>query len=171
MTANDRKSTSDSVRSVPFHRYDDNSMYKPIAECQNIIALTCDLTAQTKLDYNEHYMARVMVGDQLHGYTMRFKPIAHSKSLHTHLLQTHLLTTASFWITTLLVSTAHLGPPVLSVEATAPVLHVNINLPLGPSNVSVGDIIKGYRNSPFQTEVIYTLQITEPAWDAHVSPH
>lgn len=70
-----------------------------------------------------------------------------------------------------LVSAAHLGPPVLATYATASSLRVNVTLPLGPNNISVGDIIRGTRNPHFKTEIIYTLQITEPAWAEHVSLH
>lgn len=72
--------------SVPFHSYEDNSTYRTIAECQNILTLTCDLTDQTRSKYNVHYLAQVLVDGVPHGYTTRFKPIADSKSLHTQLL-------------------------------------------------------------------------------------
>lgn len=67
------------------------------------------------------------------------------------------------------VSVAHLGAPVLATYATASSLCVNVTLPLGPYNISVGDIIRQTRNPHFTSEVIYTLQITEPAWAEHVS--
>lgn len=70
-----------------------------------------------------------------------------------------------------LVPAAHLGPPVLSAYATTRSLHVNVTLPLGPGNVSVGDIIRDTRKPRFKTEITYTLQITEPAWAARVSGH
>lgn len=67
-----------------FHSsYKDHSEYETKVECENISALTCDLTQETAFDYNEHYQARVMVNGQLYGYPPRFKPTAHSKSLHT----------------------------------------------------------------------------------------
>lgn len=62
--------------------YKDYSQFETKAECENIFALTCDLTNETALDYNEHYLAKVLVNGQHYGYSTRFKPTAHSKILH-----------------------------------------------------------------------------------------
>lgn len=72
--------------SVPFHSYEDNSTFQTKAECQNILTLTCDLTAQTPSKYSVHYLALVLVDGVHYGYATRFNPIADSKSLHTQLL-------------------------------------------------------------------------------------
>lgn len=124
---------------VKYKTYEDNSTFQTKAECQNILTLTCDLTAQTPSKYSVHYLALVLVDGVHYGYAMRFNPIADT----------------------------HLGPPVLAAYATASSLHVNVTLPLGPNNISVGDIIRGTRNPHFKTEIIYTLRITEPAWAEH----
>lgn len=149
--------------------YKDYSQFETKAECENIFTLTCDLTNETALDYNEHYLAKVLVNGQLYGYSTRFKPTAHSKMLHPSVAVRLLLKIPSFHYASLLVREAHLGPPMLSTSATSSSLRVNVTLPLGPNNSSVGDIISGSRNSHSKTEIIYTLQITEPAWAPNVS--
>lgn len=151
--------------------YKDNSQFETKADCQNILTLTCDLSNETALDYNEQYLALVLVNNQLHGYSTRFKPTAHSKSLFHSVAVNTIITILSFQHVSLLVTEAHLGPPVLSTSTSTSSLHVNVTLPLGPNNISIGDIISGSRSSHSKTDIIYTLRITEPAWAAHVSLH
>lgn len=53
-------------------------------DCQNITVLFCDLTTETPSVPDVHYQAQVYVNGNIHGSTIRFKPIADSKDLHTH---------------------------------------------------------------------------------------
>ncbi|CAJ1062753.1 interferon lambda receptor 1 [Xyrichtys novacula] len=110
-------------------------------ECQNITALSCDLTAETPSIYDVHYKAQVCANGRDHGSTIRFKPLADTI----------------------------FGPPSLSNFTTVSSLHVNVTLPLGPNRVSVGDIITGSKKGPFETVIVYVLNITHPKWAAHVT--
>nr|WEY35871.1 interleukin 22 receptor subunit alpha-1 [Sebastes schlegelii] len=110
-------------------------------ECQNITALSCDLTAETPSVDSVYYRARVYSNGSLYGSTKRFKPTEYTI----------------------------LGPPILSNFTTVSSLHVNVTLPLGPNGVSVADIITNSRNGPVKTEMVYTLKITKPEWAAQVN--
>nr|XP_046254372.1 uncharacterized protein LOC124064190 [Scatophagus argus] len=105
--------------------------------CQNITALSCDLTAETPSLPDVHYWAKVFVNGLFYNYTrVRFKPFADTI----------------------------LGPPTLSIKTTVSSLYVNVNLPLGPNGVSIADIITKSKNGPVKTSIIYTLKITHPKW-------
>lgn len=80
-----------------------------------------------------------------------------------------ILPIASFIHSSLFVSIAIFGPPILTTYTTVSSLHVNVNLPLGPNGVSVANIITNSKNRPFKTEIDYTLKITHPVWAAQVS--
>ncbi|XP_071326022.1 interferon lambda receptor 1 [Trachinotus anak] len=109
--------------------------------CQNITALTCDLTAETPAAPYVHYKAQVFANGHLFGQTLnRFKPIADTI----------------------------LGPPILSTYTTASSLNVNVILPMGPNGVSVADIIISSKTGPSKAVIIYILKITEPEWAALV---
>ncbi|XP_060936989.1 interferon lambda receptor 1 [Limanda limanda] len=120
----------------------DGEQFQMKQECQNISALTCDLTAETPSVPNVDYIAKVLVNGSMIGRTNpRFKPIAETT----------------------------LGAPNLSTHANVSSLFVNVTLPLGPNGVSVADIISNSKSGPSQTVIEYTLQITEPKWAALVS--
>ncbi|XP_041799342.1 uncharacterized protein LOC121611044 [Chelmon rostratus] len=109
--------------------------------CQNITALSCDLTAETPSDGDVNYQAKVFVNGRFHGLTNRFTPMAQTI----------------------------LGPPILSIYTTVTSLHVNVTLPLGPRRVSIADIISSRKNGPSKTVAVYTLKITHPKWAALVN--
>ncbi|XP_070768709.1 interferon lambda receptor 1 [Enoplosus armatus] len=115
--------------------------YQMKQECQNITALSCDLTAETPSVHDVHYRAQVYVNGSCIGRTNTFKPIADTI----------------------------LGPSNLSIHTTVSSLHVNVTLPLGPNGVSVADIITRSKNGPYKTVAIYTLKITHPKWAAQVN--
>ncbi|XP_070691308.1 interferon lambda receptor 1 [Pempheris klunzingeri] len=115
--------------------------YQIKEECQNITALSCNLTAETPSVHDVHYQARVLVNGSLHGRTTTFKPLAQTV----------------------------LGPPVLSTYTTVSSLHVDVTLPLGPNGVSVADIITSSKNGPSKIGTIYTLKITHPKWAAQAN--
>ena len=75
----------------------------------------------------------------------------------------------SFIHSSLFVSKATFGPPILTIYTTVSSLHLNVSLPLGPNEVSVANIITNSKNGPFKTEIDYTLKITHPVWAAQVS--
>ncbi|KAM8733927.1 interferon lambda receptor 1 [Acanthopagrus schlegelii] len=107
--------------------------------CQNISALSCDLTAETPSVEDVHYWAQVWVNSRCLGVTNhKFKPIADTI----------------------------FGPPILTIYTTVSSLHLNVSLPLGPNEVSVANIITNSKNGPFKTEIDYTLKITHPVWAA-----
>ncbi|XP_078108510.1 interferon lambda receptor 1 [Sander vitreus] len=110
-------------------------------ECQNITALSCNLTAETPSVPDVYYRALVYSNGSLLSSTNRFKPIAETI----------------------------LGPPILSTYTTVSSLHVNVTLPLGPKGVSVADIISSSKNGPSKTVIVYTLNITHPKWAAQVN--
>ncbi|XP_062254377.1 interferon lambda receptor 1 [Platichthys flesus] len=127
--------------SVQYQRYA-GEQFQTKPECQNISALTCDLTAETPSVPDIHYNAKVLVNGRMIGRTIaRFKPIAETA----------------------------LGAPNLSTHANVSSLFVNVTLPLGPNGVSVADIISNSKSGPSQTVIEYTLKITEPKWAALVS--
>nr|XP_019948229.1 PREDICTED: uncharacterized protein LOC109633078 [Paralichthys olivaceus] len=127
--------------SVQYMSYDgEQFQIKP--ECQNISALTCDLTAETPSVPDVHYHAKVLVNGRVLGRTVtRFKPIAETT----------------------------LGAPNLTTYTTVSSLFVNVTLPLGPNGVSVAEIISKSKNGPSKVGIIYTLHITEPEWAALVN--
>ncbi|XP_018555580.1 interferon lambda receptor 1 [Lates calcarifer] len=111
--------------------------YQIKEECQNITALTCDLTAETPSDPYVYYMAQVFVNDRFLGrIANRLSPIADTT----------------------------FGPPTLSIKTTVSSLYIDVTLPLGPNGVSIADIISRSKNGPSKTVPVYTLKITEPAW-------
>lgn len=158
------------------HYSDVEKQFKIKEECQNIIALTCDLTAETPSVPDVQYQAQVYVnGGLLHRTTNRFKPIADSKNLHVHssisvFPPSQMYSVAFFIHSSLFVSVAILGPPTLSTYTTVSSLYVNVTLPLGPNRVSVADIIRRSKNGPAKTVIVYILKITEPKWASLVSP-
>ncbi|XP_035527588.1 interferon lambda receptor 1 isoform X2 [Morone saxatilis] len=107
-------------------------------ECQNITALSCDLTAETPSAHDVNYYAQVFVNGSIHGKTIRFNPLADTI----------------------------LGPPILSTYATVSSLHVDATLPVGPNGVAIEDIINKSKHGPSTTVVVYTLKITQPKWAA-----
>ncbi|XP_075962755.1 interferon lambda receptor 1 [Anarhichas minor] len=121
---------------------DATEQYQIKEECQNITALSCDLTAETPSIHDIHYRAQVYCNGHLYGSTNRLTPIAETI----------------------------LGPPILSTHPTVSSLHVNVTLPLGPNGVSVADIITRSKNGPHKTVTIkYTLEITDPTWAAQIN--
>ncbi|XP_031708361.1 interferon lambda receptor 1 isoform X1 [Anarrhichthys ocellatus] len=121
---------------------DATEQYQIKEECENITALSCDLTAETPSIHDVHYRAQVYCNGHLYGSTNRLTPIAETI----------------------------LGPPILSTHPTVSSLHVNVTLPLGPNGVSVADIITRSKNGPHKTVTIkYTLEITHPTWAAQVN--
>ncbi|KAM7383118.1 hypothetical protein PAMP_002800 [Pampus punctatissimus] len=110
-------------------------------QCQNITALSCDLTEETPSVHDVYYLAHVTVNGRWHGSTIRLKPIAHTI----------------------------LGPPILSTYTTVSSLHVTVTLPLGPKGVSIEDIIASSKNGPTKTFIFYILTITSPKWAAQVN--
>ncbi|XP_034468093.1 interferon lambda receptor 1 [Hippoglossus hippoglossus] len=127
--------------SVQYQRYA-GEQFQMKQECQNISALTCDLTAETPSVPDVHYNAKVLVNGRMLGRTSaRFKPIAETT----------------------------LGAPNLSTHATVSSLFVNVTLPLGPNGVSMAEIINNSKSGPSQTVIEYTLKITEPKWAELVS--
>ncbi|XP_051262971.1 interferon lambda receptor 1 [Dicentrarchus labrax] len=105
-------------------------------ECQNITALSCDLTAETPSAHDVNYIAQVFVNGSIYGKTIRFNPLAETI----------------------------FGPPILSTYATVSSLHVDATLPLGPNGVAVEDIINKSKHGPSTTVIVYTLKITQPKW-------
>ncbi|XP_068591442.1 interferon lambda receptor 1 [Cebidichthys violaceus] len=122
---------------------DATEQYQIKEECQNITALSCDLTAETPSVHDVHYRAMVYCNGRLCGSTTkRLKPIAQTT----------------------------LGPPILSTYPTVSSFNVTVTLPLGPNGVSVADIITRSKNGPHKTVTIkYTLNITHPTWAAQVN--
>ncbi|XP_065814138.1 interferon lambda receptor 1 [Labrus bergylta] len=115
--------------------------YQMKVDCQNITALSCDLTAETPSVYDVHYRAQVCVNGSVHGRTTSFKPLAQTT----------------------------LGPPSLSIYTTASSLHVEVSLPLGPNGVSVADIITRNKTWPSGSAISYVINITSPKWAAKVN--
>lgn len=160
-----------------FHSDANGLGYRRKAECQNITALSCDLTAETPSLHDVHYWARVLVNGRLHGNTTtRFKPIAESKNVWAHFFTSffyfiaiaHLVMHVSCLFC---VSVAVLGPPILSMDTTVSSLHVNVTLPLGPNGVSIRDIITRSNDGPNKHMICYILKITHPEWAVQVSLH
>ncbi|XP_042346217.1 interferon lambda receptor 1 [Plectropomus leopardus] len=112
--------------------------YQKKKECQNITALSCNLTAETPSLYDVYYRAQLYANSRVYNHTITFKPLAHTT----------------------------FGPPILSTYTTASSLHVNVSLPLGPNGVSVGDIITSSKKGPNKAETVYILKITHPTWAA-----
>ncbi|XP_071782742.2 interferon lambda receptor 1 [Centroberyx gerrardi] len=110
-------------------------------ECQNITALSCDLTAETPSVFDVHYNAQVLANGRVYGRSYRFKPIAKTV----------------------------LGQPILSVSSTVSSLLVDVTLPSGPSGISIADIFKNTKRQPFNPATLYTLTITHPKWAAQVN--
>ncbi|XP_034554593.1 interferon lambda receptor 1 [Notolabrus celidotus] len=115
--------------------------YQRKKECQNITALSCDLTNETPSLYDVQYKAQVFANGRKHGHTISFKPLADTT----------------------------FGPPSLSNYTTVTSLHVNVTLPLGPKGVSVADIITRSKKGPDKTVIVYVLNITHPKWAARVN--
>ncbi|KAM4600448.1 interferon lambda receptor 1 [Polymixia lowei] len=124
--------------SVQYKSYEKDEPYQTKAECRNITALSCDLTAETPFVSDVHYIAEVYAKGRLHGRTYRFKPIAETV----------------------------LGPPTLSLSPTASSLRVNATLPLGPNGVSIADIFNSSNSLFGNPSTLYTLYITSPKWAA-----
>lgn len=144
--------------------------------CQNITALSCNLTAETPSLYDVHYRAQVYGNGRFHGRTNSFKPLADSKNLYAHSCissfhPSQIYHTATFIHSSFFASVAILGPPTLFTYTTVSSLHVNVSLPLGPNGVSVADIIVHSKNGPSKAVPIYTLKITHPKWAIQVSLH
>lgn len=68
----------------PFYSDATEQPYQIKQECQNITALSCNLTAETPSVHDIHYQAKVFVNGRFHGRTNRFKPLADSKNLYAH---------------------------------------------------------------------------------------
>ncbi|XP_022620114.1 uncharacterized protein LOC111235828 isoform X2 [Seriola dumerili] len=116
---------------------DVDQQYRITEGCQNITALTCDLTAETPAAPDVHYNAQVFVNGRLLGQTpMRFKPIADTI----------------------------LGAPTLTTYTTESSMSVKVTLPMGPNGVSIAEIISSSRNRPSKAVIYYDLKITEPEW-------
>ncbi|XP_034410347.1 interferon lambda receptor 1 [Cyclopterus lumpus] len=109
-------------------------------ECQNITALSCDLTAETPSVHDVQYWAKVYCNGRSCGSTLRLKPIAQTV----------------------------FGPPTLSTYPRVSSLYVNVTLPLGPNGVSIADIITSSKKGPSKTVINYILKITHPTWAAQV---
>lgn len=141
-------------------------------ECQNITALSCDLTAETASFYDVQYEARVFVNNACYGKTTRFKPLAESKNVF---IDAHVCSRGTKDVVIFILSfccpTAIFGPPKLSINTAASSLLVNVTLPLGPDGVSIANIINRSTNGHSKSVIIYTLNITEPKWAALVSLH
>ncbi|XP_040020127.2 interferon lambda receptor 1 isoform X1 [Gasterosteus aculeatus] len=127
--------------SVQYHSDAADQRFLMKEGCQNITALVCDLTAETPSVHDVNYRARVCCNGDSCGTTTRFKPIAQTA----------------------------LGAPALSTHATASSLHVDVTVPLGPDGVSVADIITTSKKLPYETGLVYTLNITRPPWAAQVN--
>lgn len=123
------------------YRSDEMPAFRPKAACQNLTALSCDLTAETPYIYDVYYYARVEAHTGPIGKTRRFSPMRDTV----------------------------LGPPILSVIPTPSSLRVTVTLPLAPDNkTSIEDI---FNNSIFASQkppTFYTLNITHPKWAAQV---
>ncbi|KAI3361242.1 hypothetical protein L3Q82_013438, partial [Scortum barcoo] len=115
--------------------------YQIKEECQNITALSCNLTAETPSVHDVHYKALVFANGSIHGRTNSFKPLADTI----------------------------LSPPTLFTHTTVSSLYVNVTLPLGPNRVSVADIFINSKNGPSKAVTVYTLHITHPKWAAQVN--
>ncbi|XP_056299539.1 interferon lambda receptor 1 isoform X2 [Pseudoliparis swirei] len=109
-------------------------------ECQNITALSCDLTAETPSVHDVQYLAKVYCNGHSCGITERLKPIAHTV----------------------------FGPPTVSTYPRVSSLDVNVTLPLGPKGVSIADIITSSKKGPSKAEIVFVLKITHPTWAAQV---
>ncbi|XP_054636628.1 interferon lambda receptor 1 isoform X2 [Dunckerocampus dactyliophorus] len=110
------------------------------SECQNITALSCNLTAETPSVPHVQYQAAVYANGRFHGLTTRLNPIAHTI----------------------------FGKPILSMNTMSSSLYIRVTLPLGPNGTSVEDIIKSSKNGPITPLIEYTLNITSPRWAAQV---
>ncbi|TNN02183.1 hypothetical protein fugu_009670 [Takifugu bimaculatus] len=121
--------------SVEYKKHADGEKYRKKAGCQNITTLLCDLTEETPAIRDGHYWARVFVNGELHGCTKtRFTPLAHTT----------------------------FGPPTLSINSTVSALHVHAIPPLGPNGESIRDIVARSTEGPVETQLLYTLEITDP---------
>ncbi|XP_028325462.1 interferon lambda receptor 1 [Gouania willdenowi] len=85
-----------------------------VKECQNITALSCDLTAFTPTLHDVRYYAHVYANGRPLGFTKKFYPLTET----------------------------HFSSPNLTIHTTATHLHVKVTLPLGPNGVSIADILK-----------------------------
>ncbi|CAN9513855.1 unnamed protein product [Ophioblennius macclurei] len=112
-----------------------------IEQCQNISAVFCNLTEETKFVHDTQYVAQVYRNGKFLGSTIRFKPLTHTT----------------------------LGPPILKKLTSESTLSIHVTLPSGPNGVSIADIIINGRKSSSKTVFLYTLTITQPKLDAHVS--
>ncbi|XP_068426894.1 interferon lambda receptor 1 [Clinocottus analis] len=121
---------------------DSTQEYRIKKECQNITALSCDLTPETPSVHDVSYLARVHGNNRSCGSTrVRFSPIKDTV----------------------------FSPPIVSTHSTVSSLHVNVTLPLGPKGVSIADIITSSKHGPSKTELVYILNITSPKWAAQVN--
>uniref|UniRef100_UPI0037E9BA7B interferon lambda receptor 1 n=1 Tax=Semicossyphus pulcher TaxID=241346 RepID=UPI0037E9BA7B len=127
--------------SVQYRSDADDQSFRIKEGCQNITALSCDLTLETPSLHDVHYQAQVYVNGSCHGRTFRFKPLADTT----------------------------FGPPSLSTYTTVSSLHVNVTLPSDPKGVSIRDIITGSRNGSSAAVTVYVLKITQPTWAAQVN--
>ncbi|KAI1894839.1 hypothetical protein AGOR_G00119880 [Albula goreensis] len=86
-------------------------------ECQNITALSCDLTEETN-NIREHYYARVTANCVVIGCSKRFSPLQNTV----------------------------LGPPTVSISRGLRSLNLTVKMPTGPDNkTAVGDYIPSSR--------------------------
>ncbi|XP_061676899.1 interferon lambda receptor 1 [Syngnathoides biaculeatus] len=122
--------------SVQYKRYEDGETYQEKRECQNIIALNCNLTAETPSLPDVYYQARVYANGQVHGCSKRFKPIAHTT----------------------------LGRANVSTGVTPTSLDIRAEVPLGPDGVSLADIIRRSKKGHVNTSIQYTFNLTSPEW-------
>ncbi|XP_041650200.1 uncharacterized protein LOC121514168 [Cheilinus undulatus] len=130
------------VYSVQYWSYGEKFSKKQAKECQNITALSCDLSAETPSHHDNQYLAKVYANGHIHGCTTtRFTPLKQTI----------------------------FGPPSLSIHTTVSSLHVNVTLPMGPNGESIADIITKSRGENYQTVIAYEIQITKPEWAAKVN--
>lgn len=124
--------------SVRYRRH--GEAQQEVTQCQNISALSCNLTLETPLVHDVQYTAQVFVNGKSLGSTTRFNPLADTT----------------------------FSPPILETRTSESTLSVKVALPLGPGGISIADIIAKSRMSS-ETAILYTLQITHPQWAAYVN--
>lgn len=152
------------------HYSDEHLQFRIKEDCVNITALTCDLTAETPSVPYVHYKAKVLANGAPLGKTLRFKPIADSKSLHAHSNILFLFVSSKPHYVTMFINSsvfvpiATFGAPIVSAYTTESSLNVDVMLPMGPNGVSIADIITRSKIKPFKIAIYYYLEITEPEW-------
>lgn len=127
--------------SVQYWSYGEKSSKTRAKECQNITALSCDLSAETPSNPYTQYSAKVYANGHIHGCTTtRFTPLKQTI----------------------------FGPPSISIHTTVSSLHVNVTLPTGPKGEPIADIITKSKGENIQTVFVYEITITKPEWAAKV---